>query len=115
MVRRAVFSGGADLAVGDNDHAVVHGADAGGAEIDVDDLALHIAHGDPVTDGKGFVQQDDDAAEQVAGAFLRGQRDGQAYKTGTGYDAADGEASSRSATSEAWYRPWQNRRVVAIL
>ena len=94
-------SGGADLAVGDNDHAVVHGADAGGAEVDIDDLALHIAHGDPVADGKGFVQQDDDAAEQVAGAFLRGQRDGQAHKTGTGYDAADGEADDLRAGGSA--------------
>ena len=56
------------------------------------DFAFHIAHRDPVAHREGLVQQDDDAGEQVAGAFLRGQRDGQADKTGTGNDAANGEA-----------------------
>ena len=87
-----LHGGRADLAVGDHIDGFVRRADAGGAEVDVDHFAFHIAHGDPVAHREGFVQQDDDAAEQVAGAFLRRQRDGQADETGTGNDAADGEA-----------------------
>ncbi len=42
---------------------------------------------------KGAVQQDDQPAEQVFGAVLRSQRDGQTDKTRTGYDAAHRQAA----------------------
>ena len=72
---------------------VIQRADFGGAEVDVHHLAGNVAHGDPVADGKGAVQQDDQPAEQVFGAVLRSQRDGQTDKTRTGYDAAHRQAA----------------------
>ena len=90
----AVDDGGAaHLAVGDDAHGLIQGADLDGAEVDVDDLALHIAHKDPVAHSKGLVNEDDDAAEDVAGRLLGSQGDGQADEAGTGNDAADGEAA----------------------
>ena len=44
-------------------------------------------------DGEGFVQQDDHAAEEILGHILCGQRDRKADKTGTGHDAAHGQAA----------------------
>ena len=93
---RVLYRGGTDLAVGDDIDGLIQRADAGGAEIDVDHFTFHTAHGDPVTHREGLIQQDDDAGKQVAGAFLCSQRNGQADKSGTGYDAADGKAVSES-------------------
>ena len=81
------------MAVGQDVQGVVDGADLGRAEVDVHDLAFHIPHSDPVAQGKGAVQQDHQPAEQVAGCILRRQRDGQAQQSGTGYDAAQGQAA----------------------
>ena len=72
---------------------VIHGPDFRGAEVDVHHFALHVADGDPVADGEGLVQQDDHAAEEILGHILCGQRDRKADKTGTGHDAAHGQAA----------------------
>ena len=88
-----VDGGTADGAVGQDVDGFVQRTDLGGTEIDVHHFALDVADLDPVADGKGAVEDDDHAAEEVFGDILRGQRDGQADKTGTGDDAADGQAA----------------------
>ena len=104
VAQGAVVDGGrADRAVGQDVHRVIQCADLGGAEVDVHHLAGNIAHGDPVTDGKGPVQQDDQPAEQIFGAVLRRQRDGQTDKTCTGYDAAHRQAGLLCHSHNAQY------------
>ncbi|RYZ31989.1 MAG: mechanosensitive ion channel family protein, partial [Propionibacteriaceae bacterium] len=69
---------GVELAVGDDDAAVVVGLQAGGAHGDVLDGALVRAGHDLVTDPERSGQQDEDAGEQVLQDVLEREPDGDA-------------------------------------
>ena len=73
----------ADDRVGHDHHAVVPGADARGAQADLDDVSpgALLLDFDPVANAEGLVDQDDKAADGVGDGVLGRQRQGQATKT----------------------------------
>src|SRR5699024_798697 len=87
-----VDGGGADVAGGQDVEGIVQRADLGGAEGDVLDAALDVAHQNPVPDLEGTLDQDHQSGKEVAGGVLRGQRDGQADQARAGDDAGNRQA-----------------------
>ncbi len=88
----------ADQGIGHDDHAVVAGADARGAQADLHHVApgAHALNLDPVADPIGAVGQDDEAGDGVREGILGGQRkrqaaDSQRCRQGGDVDAKVGE------------------------
>lgn len=97
-----VFDGLAeDLAVGDDESAVVGGVDLGVEEVEVVDAAELAGDVDDVADFERAEEHEHDAGGEVAQRALHGQADGEAGGADEGCDGGDVEAEKPQAGDDA--------------